>query len=74
MEYGIAYSLATAIFVGGMAWGATKSALNGTRQRVQEIHETVIKHITDEHNADQKTHERIASVEAKVDLILARIK
>ena len=70
----VAYSLMTALFVGGAAWGATKSALNGTRLRVQEVHKQLSDHIRDEVNADQETHERRARVETKVDIVLERMK
>lgn len=67
-------SIMTALFVGGVSWGATKSALNGTRQRVQEIHKTVQAHIKDETESDRKLHERITRVETKVDILIDRYK
>lgn len=75
MEYAtIVSSIATAIFVGGVAWGATKSALNGTKLRVQQVHDELREHMRDEANADVETHERIARVETKVDILLDKIK
>ena len=65
-------SAVTAIFVGGVAWGATKSALNGTRDRVRSIQDELRNHITEEHNADMETHERIARVETKLDMLISR--
>lgn len=67
-------SMGTAIFVGGVAWGATKSALNGTRMRVQQIHEELRSHIRDESSADMETHERITRVETKLDMLIDRVK
>lgn len=69
-----ATSILTALFVSGAAWGATKTALNGTRLRVQEVHEKLTKHVDEEAHADRETHERIARVETKIDMILERQK
>jgi hypothetical protein len=66
-----AYTVLTALFLAGTVWGATKAALNGTKQRVQIIHEELREHIHDEHNADMETHERIARMEAKLDLLIS---
>ena len=71
--YSFAPSIATALFVGGVAWGATKSALNGTKTAVKEIKDELHSHISDETKADIVTHERIASVETKVDILLERL-
>lgn len=67
-------SAATALFVGGVAWGATRNALNGTRIRVQQIHQELRDHIKDESNADIDTHERITRVETKLDILLSGFK
>lgn len=64
-------SFATAVFVGGVAWGATRNALNGTRIRVQQIQDELRNHIKDESNADIDTHERITRVETKLDILLS---
>ena len=67
------WTLITALIAAAFAAGGAKRALNGTRDRVKEIHEQLRSHINEEHNADQQTHERIARVETKVDLILERM-
>jgi len=67
-------SFGTAIFVAGIAWGTIKKGLNGTSERVKEIHERLHSHIKDESDADKHTHERIARVETKIDLLSERIK
>lgn len=69
-----ATSIMTAIFVSGAAWGATKAALNGTKMRVQEVHKKISDHIKEEADADKETHQRIARVETKIDMILERYK
>lgn len=60
----------TTVFVGGVAWGAVKVALNGTRTRVKEIQSELHMHIREEHEADVETHERIARMETKIDMLL----
>lgn len=67
------WTLATGIAAAAFAAGAVKRTLNGTKDRVKEIHEQLHAHITEEHNADQQTHERIARVETKIDLLLSRV-
>ena len=67
-----ATSILTALFVSGAAWGATKTALNGTKQHVKDIHAELRQHIREEHNADMETHERIARVETKIDVLVDR--
>ena len=66
------WSVLTAVFVGGAAWGGTKKALNGTRQRVKDVQEQLTVHIKEEHDADVETHERIARMETKIDILLER--
>jgi hypothetical protein len=70
----LTYAAITAIFVAGAAWGAVKHSLNGTKTKVEEIQSRLYLHIKDESDADQKTHERIARVETKVDFLVERVK
>ena len=73
MEPALMYTIGTGLFVLGAAWGGTKVALNGTREKVREIHERLSLHISDEVSADIVTHERVTRIETKVDLILDRL-
>ena len=63
------WTLFTGVVAAAFAAGGAMTALNGTKDRVKEIHERLHTHIADESTADKHTHERIARVEAKVDLI-----
>ena len=76
MEPSTAYAALTAVFAAGAAWGGVKFALNGTRARVDEIHnetkgvrKMLADHIQEESGADMYTHERLAKVETKVDIL-----
>ncbi len=59
--------------VGG-AWGGARVALNGTRRTVQEVERNLRAHISEEHAADMHTHERIAKIETKLDILIDREK
>ena len=74
MEPVISYAALTAIFSAGAAWAGVKVSLNGTKRRVEETHRQLAEHIKDESAADMKTHERIARVETKVDMVLENFK
>ena len=68
------WTLLTALVAAAFAAGGAKRALNGTRERVKEIHEQLNSHIDEEANNDKQTHERLATVETKVDIVLERLK
>ena len=70
----ILWQIFTTIFLAGVAWGAVKYALNGTRHRVKEIHERLHTHINEENRADIVTHDRLARLETKVDLLISTQK
>lgn len=70
MEPSIGYAVISAFFAAGAAWGAVRSALNGTRGKVDDVHKRLAAHIDDESVADKVTHERIARVETKIDMLL----
>ena len=73
MEPAFLYTIGTAVFVGGVSAGMVKASLNGTKERVRQIHETLQTHINDEADNDRLTHERLAGVEAKVDILLEKL-
>jgi hypothetical protein len=58
----------TALIAGSSAWGATRTALNGTKDRVKEI---ILRQASDEKVA-QESLQRISSAEAKLDLVINR--
>ena len=63
------WTLFTALVAAAFAAGGAKKALNGTKDRVKEIHQRLQAHIQDESDNDRVHAERIARVEAKVDII-----
>ena len=69
----LGYVALTGFFAAGAAWGAVKSGLNGTKARMEALHKNLDDHIKEEHANDMHTHERIARVETKVDLIIEEI-
>ena len=73
MEPEIAYGAIVAFFSAGAAWGAVKTGLNGTKGRVEALTVKIDDHIRDETDNDRTTHERIARVETKVDIIIERM-
>ena len=73
MESGLMYAAIVALFSAGAAYGAVKTGLNGTRGRVESLADQISDHIKDETKSDQVTHERIARVEAKVDIIIDKM-
>ena len=73
MESGLVYAAIAAFFSAGAAWGAVKTGLNGTKGKVESLTVLVNDHIKDETKSDQVTHERIARVEAKVDIIIDKM-
>ena len=73
MESGLVYAAIAAFFSAGAALGTVKTGLNGTKGRVEALTVLVNDHIKDETKSDQVTHERIARVEAKVDIIIDKM-
>ena len=74
MESIVGYAALTAIFSAGAAWAGVKTSLNGARKRIDETHERLARHIEDESMADLHTHERLAKVETKVDILIDKFK
>jgi len=70
----VLWTAVTSFFVAGAAWGAVKTGLNGTREKIGELHQRLSKHIDEETSADLTTHERLTRVETKVDTLIERIK
>ena len=68
------WTLLTALVAAAFAAGGAKRALNGTRERVKEIHEQLQNHITEESHADAQTHARLGGLEAKVDILIDRME
>lgn len=68
------WTIGTSLIGAGVVLGVLKKTINGSVGRITEIHDRLTKHIDDEGRADSHTHERIARVETKVDIILERMR
>lgn len=74
-------SLLGAVGAGGAAWGGSKVALNGTRQRVRELVEShaslnskMDAHVANDATVQLELATQGARTEAKVDILLDRVK
>ncbi len=70
MDFGviaIVAAVATPVVTGALAWGGTRQALNGTRERVKDIGTVLDNHITEGSRQHTELCERVAVVETKVD-------
>lgn len=59
----------TVVATGGVAWGAVKQSLNGTRERVVKI-EATQKALADAYSS---LLQKAVSTETKVDMVLSRL-
>lgn len=69
LDAGTLIQLGTVVAAGAAAWGASKQALNGTRERVKDLSRR-------QDGQDQISREllqRASALEAKIDLVLARL-
>lgn len=53
------YAIGTGLFTGGVAWGAVKVTLNGTKERVKNLE-----------ISDQDCRDRLVRIETKLDTVL----
>lgn len=51
------------------AWGGSRQALNGTRERVREISADLKAHIAEEDKTTEELLQRVTAVETKIDLL-----
>lgn len=73
LDAGTLIQLGTVVAAGAAAWGASKQALNGTRERVARIDAHLLDHIRDDDQVQRELLQRAAALEAKIDLVLARL-
>lgn len=66
-DFGALLALSGALVSGGAAWGGAKSALNGTRKRVEEIRDGLAEHIKADAALQLDMVQRLARIEAKLD-------
>jgi hypothetical protein len=62
-----AISIGTMLVTAGAAWGGTRVALNGTRERVKEIKAKLDKHIEADESVQRETIDRLARIETKIE-------
>lgn len=76
MELDIQTVIAAATVVGslGAAWGGSRVALNGTRERVKKLAADFEQHTAQDASAQLQAVQRLVSVETKVDLILEEVR
>jgi hypothetical protein len=70
IEGPLVYTIMSAVFTGGIAFGGFKVALNGTKNRISKLEEV-------EKRAEVErllVHERLASLETKIDMIYDKVK
>ena len=70
IEGPLAWSILTAVFTGGVAFGGVKVALNGTKQRIDDLEEK------EEGAVESRVivAERLSSLETKIDMIYDKVK
>jgi hypothetical protein len=59
--------VATLLFSGGAAWGGAKVALNGTRERVKKVEETLQRHTDADEVLQREVIDRLARIETKLE-------
>lgn len=64
-------SALTLIFSAGAAWGGAKSALNGTRTRVSDLHRELERHTEKDDKVQKELLQRTSSIEAKIDVLMS---
>jgi hypothetical protein len=70
LEGPLAWSLLSAVFTGGIAFGGFKVALNGTKERLDHLEEQEDAAV--EHRVE--VGERLSSLETKIDMIYDKVK
>lgn len=69
MDIGSAVQWIIPVATVAAAWGGTRQALNGTKERVKSIDEKMDSHIQTSQSKHETLVERIAVVETKVDTL-----
>lgn len=67
----IAISVLTGVATVAAAWGGTKVALNGTRDRVKNVEHDMVQHKSMNQKQHIETVERLTRIETKLDTQLA---
>jgi hypothetical protein len=67
MDYGSLSQWIVPALAAAAAWGGSRQALNGTRERVKDIDNKMDNYITTSYNKHENLVQRVAVVETKVD-------
>lgn len=60
-------ALGGALVSGGAAWGGARAALNGTRRRVEEIRNELVKHVEADAEIQRDVLDRLIRIETKLE-------
>lgn len=69
LDVGTLIQLGTVVAAGAAAWGASRQALNGTRERVKDLS----RRQDGQDKISRELLQRASALEAKIDLVLARL-
>ena len=67
MDPALAYTLIAGIFSGGAAWGGSRVALNGTRERVKNMDAKLDTHIAEDGKVQTALLTGMTRIETKLD-------
>lgn len=73
-DLGSIMALGTIIGSAGAAWGAARTALNGTKGRVQEIKTELAAHTAADLAVQTQMIDRLARIETKIDYMAEKQK
>jgi len=66
------WSVASAMFGGGVAWGVNRNKINELRDKQQSLQKEVVSHKIVTSTAHADMIDRLARVETKIDLLLTQ--
>ena len=66
-ELGVLITLGGLLLTAGAAWGGARTALNGTRRRVEELHTQFIEHTKADLEHQREALDRLARIETKLE-------
>ena len=67
LDLSILLALGGILVTGGAAWGGARTALNGTRRRVEELHGQFIEHTKADMEHQREALDRLARIETKLE-------
>lgn len=67
LEIGVLLTLGGILLTGGAAWGGAKTALNGTRKRVEEIRDGLAEHTKQDAQVQREILDRLIRIETRLE-------